>query len=92
MDDEALEAERLDADIEMAALAEAGREASRLRRKGICPHHWLQGMPSSGLWPSKERLQESRKRGCFPDRPTNFEQPPKGHKLCLDCGQHVKHP
>jgi hypothetical protein len=90
---EAIEAERLDADIETANLVAEGVRIGRLHQRGICTHGWRQGFPSignkRGQWPDREQIEERRKRGQFPDRPTNYDTPPEGYVLCLDCGQHV---
>lgn len=37
-----------DADIEMAELTAAANKESRLRKRGICAHGWIQGPP--GPW------------------------------------------
>lgn len=40
MEDEALQSERLDADMEQAELERIGRRVSELKRKGVCLHGW----------------------------------------------------
>ena len=58
-----------DADIEMAGLQRTGNTISRLRKKGICLHGWIQA-PDKGpakcldcgkAWPSALELHEERR-------------------------------
>lgn len=44
-DQEAIDAERFDADMEQAELERRGNRIAELRRKGICVHGWVQGTP-----------------------------------------------
>ena len=77
-----------DADILQAQYERESAEARRDRERGICNHSWGQGWrePDCGHPPLTEaEVAESRKRGDFPDRPTE-RLPRKGEVLCLDCG------
>jgi hypothetical protein len=63
-----------DADIEMATLQERANLESRLRKKGICTHGWIQGPPGpvgkpttvatcnhcNKVWPTVEAAHEER--------------------------------
>lgn len=42
-----------DADLEAAALNEAANRETRLKRRGICAHGWLQGPPGPKHAPTK---------------------------------------
>ena len=42
-----------DADIEMAELTAAANRESRLRKRGICTHGWIQGPPGPWNKPTK---------------------------------------
>lgn len=87
-----------EADIEQAEFEAQSAEAAALHRRGICTHGWLL---NGGVAPKYNRdragIEEDRKRGRFPDRPTDptiqrQNDVPKGMCLCLDCGKLVPDP
>jgi len=89
-DQGALDAERLDADIETANAIAEGCRIARLHKRGICTHGWRKGWAADPKCNAREHIDQMRARGAFPDRPTNYDRPAEGFQLCLDCGQHVK--
>jgi hypothetical protein len=83
-----------DADLEQASCEEQSRQAAADRRRGICHHGWMLG---GGGGQSLPEIEADRRRGSFPDRPTDgriqsSEDIPAGSVLCLDCGQVVDDP
>jgi hypothetical protein len=84
---EAIEAERLDADLLQAQYEAEGRAYAREMARGNCQHSWQLGRGTGGY--DAAALQEMRQRGAFPDRPSAITAQAdlkSGEALCLDCG------
>jgi hypothetical protein len=67
MEQEALEAERLDADMEMAEMAAVGNAIARARRAGRCAHQSSVGYLPKPVYPEQEGLKPGQSRcteGC----------------------------
>ena len=87
---EAIEAERFDADLEMAQFAAQARESANRRRRGICDHNSRLG---GGVdYYSADDIAGMLARGHFPNR-GGFDGAqtdiPAGKDLCTDCGELV---
>ena len=80
-----------DADIEQREFEDAANADAALHAQGICTHGWTQGVPARG-WPTWQSIALDRLRGAFPERATEYDRPPEGMVLCLDCGEYVEDP
>lgn len=78
-----------DADVLQAQYEEEGRQLAADRRRGICHHGWGLG---NGHKFTAEQVEAERRKGDFPERPTQAVQPGEGMMLCLDCGEVVIDP
>ena len=61
-DDEALETQRLDADLEQAQMERAGNAIARARRAGRCPHQSAQGYSGGPRSAQQEGLKPGQLR------------------------------
>ena len=91
--DEELPAGFQEADLLQAQYEEDGRQYARDVKRGICHHSWQLGRKVPAFY-NAQAITEDRKRGNFPERPTDpsvTDQAsiPVGQCLCLDCGQLV---
>lgn len=78
-----------DADILQAQYEEEGRALAADRKRGICHHGWLLG---AGHSYSRDEIDRMRRKGDFPNRPTQGYYPADRDALCLDCGSIVPDP
>lgn len=78
-----------DADIEQARYEEEGRALAADRKRGICHHGG--GLGFGHIYTEAE-VNDWRKRGHFPDRPTDHTPLVEGQMLCTDCGTIVPDP
>lgn len=64
---EAMETARMDADLEMAAMARAGNAVRAARKAGRCAHQGAVGYLKPALYPEQEGLKRGQSRctdGC----------------------------
>lgn len=66
-EEEAMYYERLDADIEMAQMAEVGRQMDAQRKRGVCQHSSAVGYLAKPVYPEQQGLKPGQLRctdGC----------------------------